>query len=84
MNEQGEVVRNKERLVWKLYSQKEAIDYEETFATVARMKAIRMFLSYVANKKFEVYETDVKSSFINGELEEVRIELGGGFSLIED
>ena len=46
MNEQGEVVRYKARLVCKGYSQQEGIDYEETFALVARIEAIRMFLAY--------------------------------------
>ena len=45
MNEQGEVVRNKAKLVCKGYSQKEGIDYEETYALVARMEAVRMFLA---------------------------------------
>ena len=49
MNEQGEVIRNKARLVCKGYSQQEGIDYEETYALVVRMKVLRMFLSYVAN-----------------------------------
>ena len=60
MNEQGEVVRNKARLICKGYSQQEGIDYEETYAPVARMEAVRMFLAYVANKNFKVYQMDVK------------------------
>ena len=70
MNEQGKVVRNKARLVCKGYSQQEGIDYEETYAPLARMEAVRMFLDYVVNKKFNVHQMDVKSTFLNGELEE--------------
>ena len=54
MNEQGEVVRNKERLVCKNYSQQEGIDYEETYALVARIEAVRLFLAYATHKKFKV------------------------------
>ena len=70
MNEQGEVVRNKTRLVCKGYSHQEEIDYEETYALVARIEVVRLFLAYVAQKKFKVYQMDVKSAFLNGELEE--------------
>ena len=62
-------MRNKVGLVCKGYSQQEGIDYEETYAPVERMEAVRMFLAYVANKKFKVYQMDVKSTFLNGELE---------------
>ena len=55
MNEQGEVIRNKARLVCKGYSQQEGIDYEETYAPIARMEVVRMFLAYAANKNFKVY-----------------------------
>jgi vacuolar-type H+-ATPase catalytic subunit A/Vma1 len=55
MNEQGEVVRNKARLVCKSYSQQEGIDYEETYALVARIEAIILFLAYATQKKFKVY-----------------------------
>ena len=82
MNEQGEVVRNKERLVCKGYSQIEGIDNEETYAPVAIMEVFRMFLAYVANKNFKVYQMDVKLAFLNGELEEeVYIGQPEGFSL---
>ena len=66
----GIVIRNKARLVAKGYSQQEGIDYDETFAPVARLEAIRMFLAYAAHKKFKVFQMDVKSAFLNGELEE--------------
>ena len=55
MNEQGEVIRNKARLLCKGYSQQEGVDYEETYASVARMEAVRMFLAYVENKNFKIY-----------------------------
>ena len=66
MNEKGEVIRNKATLICKGYSQQEGIDYEETYAHVARMEAIKMFLAYPANKNFKVYQMDVKLAFLNG------------------
>nr|GEV09375.1 hypothetical protein [Tanacetum cinerariifolium] len=78
MDENGIVIKNKERLVAKGYNQHEGIDYEETFAPVARLKAIRIILAYTADIGFMVYQMDVKSSFLNGKiLEEVKSTLGG-------
>jgi len=75
LNEDGKVVRNKARLVCKGYVQVEGIDFEETFAPVARLEAIRMFLALAFYKNFKVYQMDVKSAFLNGNLdEEVYIE----------
>ena len=75
MNKQGEVVRKNARLVCKGYSQQEGIDYEETYAPIARMEVDKMFLAYATNKNFKVYQMDIKSVFLNGELEEeVQIE----------
>jgi hypothetical protein len=77
--EKGEVVRNKSRLVAHGYNQKEGIDYEETFAPVARLEAIRILLSFSVAKGFKLYQMDVKSVFLNGVLEEavyVRQPLG--------
>jgi hypothetical protein len=68
--ENGEVVRNKSRLVAQGYSQKEGIDYEETFAPVARLEAIRILLAFSLAKGFRLYQMDVKSAFLNGFLEE--------------
>jgi hypothetical protein len=68
MNEQGNIVRNKDRLVCKGYAQIEGLDLDETFAPIARLEAIRMFLAYACNKKFKVYQMDVKSYFLNGYL----------------
>jgi FtsZ-interacting cell division protein YlmF len=70
MNEQGKIVRNKDRLVCKGYAQVEGQDFDETFAPVERLEAIRIFLAYAFHKKFKVYQMDVKSSFLNGDLEE--------------
>ena len=76
----GIVTRNKERLVAKGYSQEEGIDYDETYAPVARLEAIRMFLAFAAHSNFKVYQMDVKSAFLNGELEEeVYVEQPPGF-----
>jgi hypothetical protein len=70
MNEDGKVIKNKQRLVFKGYAQVKGVDYEETFAPVARLEAIRIFLAFSSYKKFKVYQMDVKSTFINGNLEE--------------
>jgi hypothetical protein len=68
MDEQGNIVRNKARLIYKGYAQIEGIDFDETFSPVAILEAIRMFLAYAFHKKFKVYQMDVKSSFLNGDL----------------
>ncbi|WVZ70770.1 LOW QUALITY PROTEIN: hypothetical protein U9M48_019410 [Paspalum notatum var. saurae] len=73
-NKQGEnrmVVRNKARLVAQGFYQKEGIDYEETFALVARLEAIRILLAFAASKGFKLQQMDVKSAFLNGFIEEV-------------
>jgi hypothetical protein len=68
--EKGEVVRNKSRLVAQGYSQKEGIDYENTFAPVARLEVFRILLAFSVDKGFKLYQMDVKSAFLNGVLEE--------------
>ncbi|GJY08424.1 retrovirus-related pol polyprotein from transposon TNT 1-94 [Tanacetum coccineum] len=64
------VIWNKSRLVAKGYSQQEGIDFEESFALVARLEAVRMFVAYAAHKNFTIYQMDVKTSFLNGPLKE--------------
>ncbi|KAJ9545171.1 LOW QUALITY PROTEIN: hypothetical protein OSB04_024878 [Centaurea solstitialis] len=72
--------RNKARLVAKRFKQQVGIDYDETFAPVARIEAIRIFLAYAAHKNFTVYQMDVKTAFLNGELkEEVYVTQPEGF-----
>ncbi|WVZ89885.1 hypothetical protein U9M48_036234 [Paspalum notatum var. saurae] len=66
----GMVVRNKARLVAQGFCQKEGIDYEETFALVARLEAIRILLAFTASKGFKLQQMDVKSAFLNGFIEE--------------
>ncbi|GKF03725.1 retrovirus-related pol polyprotein from transposon TNT 1-94, partial [Tanacetum coccineum] len=65
------VIRNKSRLVAKGYRQEEGIDFEESFAPVARLKAGRIFMAYAAHKNFPIYQMDVKTTFLNGPLKEV-------------
>ena len=85
MNEQGEVVRNKAGLVCKGYSQQEGIDYDKTYALVARIESVRLFLAHATYKKFKVYQMDFKSACMNGELEEeVYIEYPEGCPLTND
>jgi vacuolar-type H+-ATPase catalytic subunit A/Vma1 len=80
LNEQGEIVRNKTRLVAQGYSQQEGIDYFETFAPVARLEAIRLLLSYAVNHGIILYQMDVKSAFLNGVIsEEVHVKQPLGF-----
>nr|GEV94705.1 uncharacterized mitochondrial protein AtMg00810-like [Tanacetum cinerariifolium] len=69
-DERGIVVRNKARLVAQGYIQEEGIDYEEVFAPVARIEAIRLFLAYVSSMGFMVYQMEVKSAFLYGTIEE--------------
>ncbi|KAI3697946.1 hypothetical protein L6452_31052 [Arctium lappa] len=74
------VIRNKARLVAKGYRQEEGIDYDETYAPVARIEAICMFLAYASHKNFIVYQMDVKIAFLNGILkEEVYVSQPEGF-----
>ncbi|GJR65081.1 retrovirus-related pol polyprotein from transposon TNT 1-94 [Tanacetum coccineum] len=75
MDEESMVIKNKARLVVKGYRQEEGIDYDETFAPVVRLEAIRIFLAYASYMGFTVYQMDVKSAFLNGTiLEEVYVE----------
>ncbi|GJU16906.1 ribonuclease H-like domain-containing protein [Tanacetum coccineum] len=69
-DERGIVVRNKARLVAQGYTQEEGIDYDEVFALVARIEAIRLFLAYASFIGFIVYQMDVKSAFLYGTIEE--------------
>nr|GEY87627.1 hypothetical protein [Tanacetum cinerariifolium] len=69
-DEEQTVIRNKSRLVVRGYRQEEGIDFEESFALVARMEAIRIFLAYAAHKLFTVFQMDVKTSFLHGSLKE--------------
>ncbi|KAI3772604.1 hypothetical protein L6452_03794 [Arctium lappa] len=72
--------KDEARLVDKGYRQQEGIDYDETFAPVARIEAIRMFLAYAAHKNFLVFQMDVKSAFLNGVFkEEVYVSQPKGF-----
>ncbi|GJU51024.1 putative ribonuclease H-like domain-containing protein [Tanacetum coccineum] len=68
--ESGIVVKNKARLVAQGHTQKEGIDYDEVFAPVIRIEAIRLFLAYASFKDFIVYQMDVKSVFLYGKIEE--------------
>ncbi|GKA61636.1 retrovirus-related pol polyprotein from transposon TNT 1-94 [Tanacetum coccineum] len=74
------VVRNKTHLVAKGYKQEEGIDFEESFAPVARLEAVRMFIAYAAHKNITIFQMDVKTAFLNGPLkEEVYVSQPEGF-----
>nr|GEV69351.1 retrovirus-related Pol polyprotein from transposon TNT 1-94 [Tanacetum cinerariifolium] len=80
LDELGGILKNKARLVARGYRQDEGIDFEESFAPVARLEAIRIFLAYVAHKNMVVYQMDVKTTFLNGILrEEVYVSQLDGF-----
>ncbi|GJX50445.1 retrovirus-related pol polyprotein from transposon TNT 1-94 [Tanacetum coccineum] len=79
-DEDQTVIRNKARLVAKGYAQEEGIDFEESFAPVARLEAVRIFVAYAAHKSFPIYQMDVKTEFLNGPLkEEVYVAQPEGF-----
>ncbi|GJY02559.1 retrovirus-related pol polyprotein from transposon TNT 1-94 [Tanacetum coccineum] len=76
----GGVLKNKARLVARRYLQEEGIDFEESFAPVARLEAIRIFIAYATHKNMTVYQMDVKTAFLNGILrKEVYVSQPYGF-----
>nr|GFD33200.1 retrovirus-related Pol polyprotein from transposon TNT 1-94 [Tanacetum cinerariifolium] len=80
LDELGGILKNKARLVARGYRQEEGIDFEESFAPVARVEAIRIFLAYAAHKNMVVYQMDVNTAFLNGNLgEEVYVSQLNGF-----
>ncbi|GKD63182.1 retrovirus-related pol polyprotein from transposon TNT 1-94 [Tanacetum coccineum] len=79
-DEDNNVIRNKSRLVAKGYRHEEGIDFEESFAPVARLEAVRIFVAYATYKSFTIYQMDVKMVFLNGPLkEEVYVKQPDGF-----
>nr|GEV46559.1 hypothetical protein [Tanacetum cinerariifolium] len=80
LDELGGILKNKARLVSRGYRQEEGIDFEESFASVARLEAIRIFFAYTAHMNMVVYQMDVKTAFFNGNLrEEVYVSHTDGF-----
>nr|GEY98361.1 hypothetical protein [Tanacetum cinerariifolium] len=80
LDEYGDILKNKARLVAKGYRQEECIDFEESFAPVAHIEAIRIFIANAASKNMTIYQMDVKTAFLNGELkEEVYVSQPKGF-----
>ncbi|GKF12577.1 retrovirus-related pol polyprotein from transposon TNT 1-94, partial [Tanacetum coccineum] len=74
------ILKNKARLVARAYRQEEGIEFEESFALVARLEAIRIFLAFSAHMNMVVYQMDVKTAFLNGSLwEEVYVSQPDGF-----
>nr|GFC38647.1 retrovirus-related Pol polyprotein from transposon TNT 1-94 [Tanacetum cinerariifolium] len=79
-DEENTVIRNKSCLVAKGYAQKEGVDFEESFAPVARLEAVRLFIAYAAHKSFTIYQMDVKTAFLYCPLkEEVYVNQPDGF-----
>nr|GEV56764.1 retrovirus-related Pol polyprotein from transposon TNT 1-94 [Tanacetum cinerariifolium] len=80
LDEYGDVLKNKARLVAKGYRQEEGIDFEDSFSLVARIDTIRIFITNAARKNMTIYQMDVKTAFLNGELkEEVYVSQPEGF-----
>nr|GEW94638.1 retrovirus-related Pol polyprotein from transposon TNT 1-94 [Tanacetum cinerariifolium] len=80
LDEYDDVLKNKARMVAKGYRQEEGIDFEESFAPVAYIEAIRIFIANAASKNMTIYQMDVKTSFLNGKLkEEVYVSQPKGF-----
>nr|GEW06574.1 retrovirus-related Pol polyprotein from transposon TNT 1-94 [Tanacetum cinerariifolium] len=80
LDELGGILKNKARLVSRGYHQEEGIDFKESFAPVARLESIRIFLAYAAHKNMVIYQMDVKTAFLNGHLrEEVYVTQPDGF-----
>ena len=69
-DEEGNVIRNKAWLVTQGYSQMEGVDYDETFAPVARMESIKILHALTCHLKFKLYQMDIKTAFLNGLLKE--------------
>lgn len=69
LNEEGKFVRNKDRVVCKGYAHVEGIEFEEKFALVAHLEAIKMFIAFTVYKNLKVYQMDVKFAFLNGNIE---------------
>ena len=79
-DEHGVVTRNKARLVAQGFTKVEGLDFEETFAPVARLEAIQMLLAFAAHHNFKLYQMDVKSAFLNGPIQElIYVEQPPGF-----
>nr|GEX81017.1 hypothetical protein [Tanacetum cinerariifolium] len=79
-DEENTVIQNKSRLVAKGYAQKEGVDFEESFAPVARLEVVRLFITYAAHKSFTVYQMDIKTAFLYDPLkEEVYVNQPDGF-----
>ena len=84
MNELGNVIRNKARLVTQGYNQEKGIDFDVTFVLIARIEVIRLLLAFACHMNFKLFQMDVKSAFLNGFIqEEVYVEQPLGFEDFE-
>ena len=71
LNQEGDIQKHKARLVARVFTQKPGIDFYETFSPVARLETIRTVIVVAAQKKWKIFQLDVKSTFLNGKLDEV-------------
>jgi len=80
VNPKGEVVKYKARLVARGFLQKHGVDYEEVFSPIARLETVRVVVAHASMQRWKIHQLDVKSVFLNGELEEeVYVEQPTGF-----
>nr|GEV48776.1 retrovirus-related Pol polyprotein from transposon TNT 1-94 [Tanacetum cinerariifolium] len=84
LNNLGGILKNKARLVARGYRQEEGIDFEESFAPVAKLEAIRIFFAYAAHKNMVVYQMDMKIAFLNGNLREEVYDSSVALTAFED
>ena len=81
-NADGEIKKHKARLIAKRYKQQYGVDYEDVFALVERMEIVRLMISLADQKRWKIFQMDVKSAFLNGNLEEkVYVEQPVGFAV---
>nr|GEV73255.1 retrovirus-related Pol polyprotein from transposon TNT 1-94 [Tanacetum cinerariifolium] len=73
LDEYNDVLKNKARLVAKVYQQEEGIDFEESFAPFARIEAIRIFITNTTSKNMTIYQMDVKTTFLNDNMAEENV-----------
>ena len=80
LNQEGDIQKHKARLVARGFTQKPGIDFYETFSSVARLDTIRTVIVVAAQRKWKIFQLDVKSTFLNGKLdEEIYVEQPQGF-----
>jgi hypothetical protein len=81
-DEADAIVKHKARLVARGFMQREGIDFDDTFAPVARMESVRLLFALAAQEGWRVHHMDVKSAFLNGDLKKVYVHQSSGFAIL--